>query len=465
MRQDVRAFMEKHQLLHRNATVLLGVSGGPDSMALLHFYYSIQTEWNIHIIAISVDHQLRGEESKQDLIYVERMCKQWEIPFEKASVDVQSYKKKYKVSTQVAARNLRYPIFKQKMEQFNADFLVLGHHADDQVETMLMEWMRSAGSNSVLGIPIKRPFGAGHIVRPFLCITKDAILQYCKKNAIFPRIDPSNEDTAYTRNYLRKRVIPLIKERNPNIHQTIQRLSETLQMDESFLQKEAKKLVEEAVVFNENYAHANFPIESFKKYDRSLQRRAFHLILNYLYSEVPAHLSYVHEDIFFTLLETKESNVELDFPRRLKIEKVYEQIVFYFSKTSQTFASTPYVKELRVPGDVVLPNGEKLSTRFTNRREEKGNNTYICSAAAIQLPLIVRTRKAGDRLRLRGLNGSKKLKDLFIDRKIPRKERDRQMLVTDAADEILWVVGLQKADPNAKVENSPYIEVVVTESK
>ncbi|MGM8366123.1 tRNA lysidine(34) synthetase TilS [Virgibacillus sp. W0181] len=463
MRKDVLSFMEKHNILHKHSTVLIGVSGGPDSMALLHFYHSIQYDWKLRLIALSVDHQLRGEESRKDLEYVERTCAQWKIPFIKASVNVPVHKKENKLSTQVAARQLRYQIFEQHMADCKGDYLALGHHADDQVETMLMEWIRSASSNAVSGIPVSRPFQNGLLVRPFLGVTKNSILHYCKEKKIFPRTDPSNEDTVYTRNYIRKRVIPTLIDRNPNIHQTVQHLSETLQEDEKFLKNEAEKFVDQVIEFKNKERSATFQIKPFKSSPRPLQRRAFHLILNYLYNELPGKLSYIHEEIFFTLLETEESNRKLDFPHQLTIEKVYDQIFCYFP--TQDRMSTSFKEEVHIPGDILLPDGLKFCAVYTDQPEEENKNTYVCSANAITLPLIVRTRRDGDRMRLRGLNGRKKLKDLFIDRKIPRNERDRQLLVTDSNGEILWAIGLQKANPKKKVENSPYVKLKVTKSE
>src|SRR5690625_882865 len=167
MNDRVIEFMKKHQLIQKNATVLIGVSGGPDSMALLHFYRSIKNDWNLKIQAISVDHELRGPESREDLEYVEDICHKWGISFMKASIDVKGYQKERRISTQVAARKVRYQFFEEQMNDINADYLALGHHGDDQVETILMALVRSTSTSALSGIPIKRKFAKGYIVRPF----------------------------------------------------------------------------------------------------------------------------------------------------------------------------------------------------------------------------------------------------------------------------------------------------------
>src|SRR5690625_32010 len=139
MKREVSAFIKRHKLLTRDSTVLLGVSGGPDSMALLQYFYSIRNEWSLNLIVLSADHQLRGEEGKKDKDYVKKQAELRDIHFIGTSLDVQTYKKENHVSTQLAARKMRYQFFEEQMIKCQADYLALGHHGDDQIETMSME--------------------------------------------------------------------------------------------------------------------------------------------------------------------------------------------------------------------------------------------------------------------------------------------------------------------------------------
>ncbi|MGP4063283.1 tRNA lysidine(34) synthetase TilS [Oceanobacillus sp. M65] len=457
MKNTILSFIKGKQLLTMNATVLIGVSGGPDSMALLHFLKSLRKEWQLKLIAISVDHQLRGEESLEDLHYVKEMCKQWDIQFVGTSLDVPAYKETHHLGTQIAARELRYQFFAEQMQRFNASYLALGHHGDDQVETMLMEFVRSASSNTLSGIPVKRTFATGRIIRPFLCVTKKEIEAYCVAEQIVPRIDPSNNEINYTRNYFRKQVLPLIKEKNSNIHTTMQHLSETLQEDENFLQMEAKNMVKAVVGTNLSNCEAMFEINSFKQYPRALQRRAFHLILNYLYEDLPKNLSYVHEAHFFSLLQSEKSNVQIDFPHHLKLEKSYANVRFYF-ETQQEQGGT-FHNIMEIPGKVSLPDGSTVTALSVNKCTEEDELTYFCSMDQVALPLHIRTRQFGDKMRWKGLNGSKKVKDIFIDAKIPRNERDTWPIVTDNNGEILWLIGLKKGYPKRKSNSASYIQL------
>ncbi|MBY7141643.1 tRNA lysidine(34) synthetase TilS [Virgibacillus sp. NKC19-3] len=459
MKSNVTAFISKHQLLTTGATVLVGVSGGPDSMALLHFLRSIQKEWELRLIAISIDHKLRDMESKSDLDYVRDSCDKWDIPFVGMSLDVPAYKQDKRMGTQIAAREMRYRFFAAQMEKYGADYLALGHHGDDQVETMVMGLVRSANSSDFSGIPVKRDFATGSIIRPLLGVTKEEINAYLEAYEIIPRVDPTNNETVYTRNFFRKKAIPLLKEKNSNIHTTVQHLSETLGEDEQFLRREAKKAFKEIVELDVGGRQASFEIDVFQAQHSALQRRIFHLILNYLYDRLPKDLSYVHEEQFFALLQSDKGNVPIDFPAHLKLEKVYGKLMFYFL-TQEKLHHPSYHKILEVPGRIDFPDGSTVSALYNNTYEEDHQYSYFCNIEEIALPLHIRTRSAGDRMRWSGLEGSKKVKDIFIDAKIPKKDRAAWPILTDNNGEILWLIGLKKGQPEQKKSNTSYIQII-----
>lgn len=458
LKDDVAAFIKKHQLLKQNATVLVAVSGGPDSMALLHYFKTIRNDFGLSVIAVSVNHMLRGKESQEDLTYVKNKCKEWDIEFVGTSIDVNKYKEKERLGTQIAARNVRYAFFREQMMKYQADYLAFGHHGDDQVETMLMRLVRITDSSLLTGMPVKRSFAGGEIIRPFLCLTKEDIIAYCQEHGILPRLDPSNESTDYTRNYYRKKIIPLLKDKNPNVHKTIQYLSESLEADKAYIQIEAEKMVKEVVQFEKDPTRVAFQIDGFTSRATALQRRAYHLILNYLYhNKLPKDLSYVHEEQFFALMANPKGNVQIDFPRHLKVEKAYNKLIFYFQ--SEKEMSSDFHKVLPIPGEVLLDNGSKISATYVNAIPKQHKFTYICSEMDISLPLHVRNRRAGDRMSWQGLNGTKKLKDIFIDAKIPVQERNRWPIVTDNKGDIIWLVGLKKRDSIPEQKKSIYIQL------
>lgn len=451
MENIILPFIKKHKLLHSGARVLVGVSGGPDSMALLYLLKKLRKEWDLDLQVLSVNHGLRGDASKGDFLYVKNIAADYGLPFHGATFDVDAYATKNRVSIEVAARELRYQFFKEKINTLQADYLALGHHGDDQVETLVMKLARTASSTAFSGIPVTRPLGEGKIVRPLLAVTKETIEAYCETNGITPRIDATNLETEHTRNYYRHYVVPLLKGKNANIHQTAEHLSETLAEDEAYLQQEAKKALNQSTTFHHEGKNITLDINLFKKHDQPLQRRAFHLILNYLYETLPNQLSYVHEEQFLDLIGERSGNRRLDFPQDLTLNRAYDKLSIYFKPDFPQEES--FLKTLAIPGVTNLPDGTAIKITYTTTRGKESPNSFYIAIEELTYPLHVRTRKNGDRMSWKGLQGTKKLKDIFIDAKIPLKQRASWPLIVDDEGRILWLIGLKKgkrSEVNAK---------------
>ncbi len=444
MEKEVCAFIERHHLIQKHAKVLIGVSGGPDSIALLHFLHKLPPKWKLNLVVVTVDHQLRYEDSAEDCQFVKEICQEWGIPCVAKAVDVRQYQKAKGTSEEVAARELRYSVYQELMYEKNADILALGHHADDQIETMVMRMVRIATSNALKGIPVRRDFAGGEIIRPLLAVTKNNILAYLEKYQLSYRVDKTNADDTYTRNYYRKNIVPLLKEKNPNISETIQTLSETLSQDENYLQEQAKEMVEKVVEFGKGKREICFAAEAFLEFSQALQRRAFHLILNYLYGTLPKDLSYTHEVNFFDLIRRRNGSSSIDFPLRLRMTNIYGQIYLQFGHQPST--KLAHSSLLNVPGEVQWFDGTRVEATMIREASAEDKATFVFPLDSISLPLHIRVRKAGDRMSVRGLNGSKKLKDIFIDAKIPKNLRDNWPIIVDDKGDILWVVGLKKAE-------------------
>lgn len=445
IKYEVGQFIKRNRLFEPHSTLLVGVSGGPDSIALLDYLEKIKEEWDFRLIAVSVDHGLRGEDSKEDLDFVENYCASKSIVFRGVSLDVPSYKKKHKIGTQEAARKMRYLFFSEQMEAFQADYLVLAHHGDDQIETMFMRMTRGANPAAISGMAITRPFATGKLVRPFLTVTKEQIEAYCLANDLMPRRDPSNQEDIYTRNYFRMHILPLLKRQNPNLHQSIQKLSENIFDDMNYLDEQAKKASEEVIHYKDKPKHVTCSINLMKKNPHALQRRMFHLILNYLYDTLPSGLFYGHERQFFDLLHSGRANFSVNLPKNLQMTKTYQTVCFHF----QQDVERDFCEQLAVPGRIVLPTGAEFTASIVtaaqlSKRNDKHYHVIQQSESLRHNHLVVRYRLPGDRIYLEGLKGRKKVKDIFIDKKIPLNQRDTWPLVVDEQGEILWVVGLAR---------------------
>ncbi|QCJ40503.1 tRNA lysidine(34) synthetase TilS [Bacillus sp. S3] len=437
----VESFLNRHSFKLNNKKMIVGVSGGPDSLALLHYLLKKREKWNLAIVVTHIDHMFRGEESFLDAMFVKSFCEQHDIPFEMEQVNVPEIMKETGKSSQIAAREVRYGFYLKIMKKYGFPYLVLAHHGDDQIETILMRLTRGSSGTARAGIPFTRQFHEGTIIRPFLCVTKDEIQHYCQEHNLTPRIDPSNAKDVYSRNRFRKQILPFLKKENRHVHEHFQRFSEELKSDEDFLQELAASRLKNVVTKREE-DNITIDIKSFLEMPLPLQRRGFQLILNYLYKERPASLSAVHIDQVFVLLHHHEPSCKLDFPNGLKVIRSYYQLSFQF----QLKEAEPYGFEIYEPGTITLPNGRSISIELleSDMSDDK-RHTALFNADRIHWPIIIRSRKKGDRMTLKGIKGSKKLKDIFIDQKVPVYERDRWPVITDKEGLIIWLPELKKS--------------------
>lgn len=458
LRREVDEYIRRHQLIEANSTVVVGVSGGPDSMALLQYLLEKRSAFQLDLIAIIIEHGLRGEESESDVTYVRDFCEKHKVKFAVDHIDVNQYKKEEKMGTQEAARILRYRSFDQLMKKYQADYLALAHHADDQVETVYMRLTRGTQLDLLKGISPSRQFSTGKLIRPLLSVTKDMIEAYCAENGIIPRRDLSNEEAVYTRNYFRLNILPLLKEKNSNLPETIMRLTENIADDVKYLSEQTERVSYELLKMSEKPKKVSFQVNQLKKHPLALQRRLFHLILDYLYDRLPRGLTYKHEQQFFDLMNNSRANASVDFPSQLKMVKSYQSMTFYFEESHSLIEPM----RLEFPGEAILANGTTVTTEIIDEVDGLCNDpmTFYLPLDIDRPPsLVVRTRMPGDRIYLSHVNGRKKIKDLFIDKKIPLIQRDQWPLVTQTGNEVLWVIGLEKSHINKRLNQDHYLKI------
>lgn len=438
----VAALLDRHAFQIENTKMVVGVSGGPDSLALLHYLWGQKEEKNLSIVVAHVDHMFRGQESFEDALFVKAYCEQRGIPFEMTRINVPEIIRQTRKNSQAASRQARYEFFEEIMEKYSYNFLALGHHGDDQVETILMRMTRGSSGAGRAGIPFTRPFGNGYIFRPFLALTKMEITQYCHKQNLVPRIDPSNKKNIYSRNRFRNEVLPFLKAENQNVHEHFQRFSEDIQNDEILLQELTVQSMNKVMKMKEKNK-ITIDIIPFLEMPIPLQRRGIQLILNYLYKVIPMSLSALHIDHVLSLIQHHHPSGTLDFPNGLKVIRSYSLLSFQYGVVE----GSPYSFELSKPGEVQLPNGASVRMDVIDDKENIVTKGYyaIFPADKVKLPIEIRTRKIGDRMDLKGMSGTKKLKDIFIDSKIPIQDRDTWPVITDKNGWILWLPGIKKS--------------------
>jgi tRNA(Ile)-lysidine synthase len=452
--------IQKHQLFEKDSTVIVGVSGGPDSLALLHLLSKIKVKWNLKLVAAHVDHMFRGVQSEEEMLFVLDFCREHQITCEAKQIDVTAYATKHNLSSQVASRECRYDFFKEVLDKYESSSLALGHHGDDQIETILMRMVRGSTGKALAGIQLKRKFHNGYIIRPLLGYTKEHILTYCRDQQLMPRFDPSNEKTVYTRNRFRKYVLPFLKKENPLVHERFQYFSETLLEDETYLQVLTKEHMNTVLKRKETSA-VEIDIDRFKSLPLPLQRRGIQLILNYLYGNIPTSLSSIHIESLLTLLSQDHPSGSLNYPGGLKVIKSYQNCLFTFEQDEVK----KYCFDLEIPSVIILPNGYKITCELIKNDsiESIGNKSFLLNPKTLVGPLIVRTREQGDKIKLKGMNGRKKVKDIFIDEKVPLQSRYSWPIVEDGDGNILWLPGLKKSIFEA--ENGSVDEYVVLHYK
>lgn len=430
----------KQNRISSKSSIVIGVSGGPDSMALAHAFLSIKDEYDFSLVVAHVDHMFRGQESLDDLEYVKKWCLLNNIQFEGESLNVNKFIEETGLSSQQAARECRYDFFEKVMTKYNANYLALGHHGEDQIETILMRLVRGSSSIGYAGIREKRTFSTGEIIRPFLELRKHDLIHYCKLHQITPRQDPSNAKQVYTRNRFRHQVLPFIFEENPLAHKRFQMFSRQLLEDELYLMELSVDALN-TVIRNKQKQAVTIDIELLLKMPISLQRRCIQLILEYVYLHIPNGLTQGHINSILTLLKNGKSAWEQHLPEGLIVTRSYNECSFTFVDVNVKY----YTISIEEPGIYETPNGFTFKVDYISKYHEQKSDMFICSVKDVSFPLIVRNRKNGDRMSLKGMNGSKKIKDIFIDEKMKQSLRNEWPIITDSQNQILWIPFVKKS--------------------
>lgn len=415
MRDLVRAYIEKYQLLTENRPVLVGVSGGADSIALL----TILVELGYSCIAAHCNFHLRGEESLRDERFTKEYVEELQIPFVKIDFETEQYAAENHLSIEMAARELRYRWFEEQRVHWGAQAIAVAHHRDDNVETFLMNLIRGTGIRGLSGIQPKN----GFVVRPMLAVSREEIQNWFAKRNLSYVTDSTNLSDAYTRNFIRLRILPLLEEVNPSVKKAIARTSEHLAATEViYLQviEEARK----EVFDSEN----RLSIAALMKYPAP-NSVLYELLKVYGFSRS------VVEDIYSSL--TKESG------------KVFFSSSFRLIKDRDYLLFSPLVKE--EIQEYILNGDEKewigpielsfesvvITTDFQIRKEK---NIAYFDADKLTFPLTLRKWQEGDWFIPFGMKGRKKLSDYFSDRKFSRLEKEQTWLLC-SGDTIIWIVG------------------------
>ena len=429
--EEVYNFIKNKIGLEPNDTIVVGVSGGPDSMALLYILNEFKKKLDLKIVCAHVNHNKRVE-SEQEKIDLENYCKANNIIFEYIKIT-----KWGDDNFHNEARSVRYNFFEELVMNYGAKYLMTAHQGDDLIETILMTIVRGSTLKGYSGFSRIVDKGTYKIVRPLITVTKDEIMEFDKANGIKYAIDQSNNEDHYTRNRYRHTVLPFLKHEDPKVHKKFLKYSEILLEYSDYVDKEANK------VFNKVFINGNLDIDKFNELDNIIQTKIIYTILEKIYGDDLLIIGAVHVELIFDLIKSNKSNSIVHLPNNVIVIKSYNELSFSFDDDE----SSEY--EIEIDDRVNLPNGKIIE--IVDESIDTSNYTIRLSSNEVKLPLYVRNRKDGDRIEVKGLNGTKKVKAIFIDEKIKISDRDSWPVVLDATDKIVWIPGLKKSKLDKKI--------------
>lgn len=440
--------IDKYKMLSRNDRVLVCVSGGPDSVALLHLLYCLKDKDNLRLHIAHLNHMIRGSQAEDDAVFVRNLAKKLGLPIVLKREDVPSFAQKRKLSLEEGARILRYKFFLETAKKVKANKIAMAHSADDQAETVLMRIIRGTGLQGLGSIqPVSEQKGIV-IIRPLIETWKQEAIDYLRQKKLRFRVDISNKDETYFRNKVRLNLIPyLSRNYNPRIKETLIRLGESVREDYNYLRTETEKAFLK-LTENRNFpSEVNFSIKKLSKYPLAIQRGVIRLAIKKVKGDL-RKISYQNWKDLNGLIKNLNGNKFLDLPENTRIRKEYDRLVF--CRHQGLSLKEGFRCRLKIPGiTTVSKNGVRIETKLVNKRigsRPKDRTIELFDYDKLTRPLLVRNRLKGDRIKPLGMKGEKKLKDIFIDQKVPLLRRDFTPIIVSGDGEIVWVAGLKVSD-------------------
>ncbi len=424
-------------------TILVCVSGGKDSVTLLHLLHEMRKEWQIKLAIAHVNHKLRGKASDLDEAFVKHLAQKFKTPFLTTSVSVKEIAKSRKISIEEAARGARYQFFEQAAERIGAQKIALGHTQDDQAETVLMRLVTGTGLKGLQAVRPKRKLGDACLIRPLIEISRDEINSFVKKNSLSFREDKSNSSHLFLRNRIRKQLIPLLERSfNPQVKRVLARLPHLLDADLAFLEETAN-LFYRRLAHEKSSGEIAFARKPFEQLKPAIQYR---LIGHAIRQLSGAEFDFEHWNKFLDGLASK-TRTRVQLPRQLVASMSRDGV--RISGPSRLRTSFHYLifpgMKLFIPEINATVNCELVLKR--PRPIKKSDLSFeILDCSSLTFPLEITGRRQGDRFQPFGQMLPMKLKKFLINRRIPEEERDR-LPIARLSGKIVWIGGVGFADP------------------
>jgi tRNA(Ile)-lysidine synthase len=450
--QKVKETIQKYSMINRGERILVGLSGGPDSVCLLTILYELMGDFKIEIHASYIDHGLRDDETPREINFCKDLCARLNIPFHTRRVEVKEHVRLHGGNIQEVARDLRYSALAEIAENIKAQKIALGHNADDLTETVIMNLIRGSGMKGLTGIPPVR----GMIIRPLIEVERREIEAYLNERGQSFLMDSSNLKDEYTRNYLRRNIIPHMKEINPSLINDICRMAEILRDEEAYLDLKTTKTLMRLIS-----RKSDDTIELFLSPLETVETPILRRVLRRAVDAVKGlrGISFANIEDIIQLIKKGESGDRIYLPHGIRAIREYS-ILKITSRPVQRLGTYT----LNPPGTVLLKeSGHIIEARIEPAIEKRpsGKNEIILDADRMTFPLVIRARKDGDYFYPLGFGKRKKIHDFFIDEKVPRDERDTVPIVV-SGDDIVWVAGY-RGDERYKVteKTERYLRLII----
>lgn len=422
MLRDIEKFIIDKKLINKGEKILVALSGGPDSVALLHILHSLKERFDMELGAAHINHLLRGEAADADQEFARRVCNELGVEFYLKREDISAYSKRYGIGEEEAGRRVRYGFFDKICKEKGYDKIAVAHNLDDNIETFLFRLMRGTGLEGLSSIPLRRD----NIIRPLMEKKKKEILEYLEEQNYEYCIDETNNKNIYTRNKIRLDLIPYMeKEFNSNLVEAISNLIEEIDETNRYLQGNIKGTIKGNSV----------KIETLLKYDKIFRKRIYNnLLKNYPVEVSRRKLDSIDELIF------SQGNKELNLGEGYFIKKGYKDIKVMEKREKKK-------EKGKIPLEInqkIMYNGYRIESKLVEKLPRQREGFYF-DYEKLNGELIIRTRENGDKFVPFGMKSRKKLKNFFIDSKVDKDVRDRLPIIT-TGDEILLVGNLRASN-------------------
>ncbi len=436
--------IKRENLVQTGDRILVALSGGADSMTLLHVLKSLQKELGIKVFSAHLNHQIRGVEAHSDALFSYRASREMDIRCFLSSVNVPDLAMDKKLTIEEAARFARYNMLFELMKKLRCNKIATAHNLDDQAETLIMRILRGTGLNGLKGIEYKRADG---VIRPLMDIKRYEIEEYCRLNDIHYITDNTNLENSYTRNKIRLELLPFIEEHFAcNIKEILSRMSNGIREDSRYLEENASKSFDELHQKIEDYA-IKFELDGLDNLPDTIIKRMLKLAYAELLGSAEG-LEYIHLDDALKIIKNPKSELMTNFPKGITVEKKGYNL--YVTEKPIVDEDIDFEYEINLNGTTEIPElALQIDARTMSREKCKllssSSNIKAFDIDKINGKLVVRNRRVGDKIKPLGFSGTKKVKDIFIDKKIPQQNRNRIPIFADD-NKVIWILGHDISD-------------------